>query len=321
MRYKKFGNSDLETSAIGFGGWPMGSGHYGSFDEQQVIRAIHRSIGLGVTLFDTAAIYGWGEGEKLLGRAIAGRRDEVVLVSKGGLVWDEPGLDGGVRPRDSSRETLAKGLDESLSRLGTDYLDLLLIHWPDEERPMSEPMEAFAEFQKQGKIRYGGVSNHSPQQMAECLEVFPIVTNQVGYHLFDLRTEPEIIPFCRDNSMGIMAYGSLAHGLLTGTMTPETTFEDDDWRRGLSAFGQPLFQGQHFLDNLKKVDTLKEMAADRSFSVAQLALAWVASEPTVSTALVGTRRSDEMEENAAAGDWQMSPEEREEIRSVMTGRR
>ena len=321
MRYKKFGSSDLETSAIGFGGWPMGSGHYGSFDEQQVIRAIHRSIELGVTLFDTAAIYGWGEGEKLLGRAIAGRRDEIVLVSKGGLVWDEPGLDGGVRPRDSSSETLAKGLDESLSRLGTDYLDLLLIHWPDEERPMSEPMEAFAEFQKQGKIRYGGVSNHSPQQMAECLDVFPIITNQVGYHLFDLRTEPEIIPFCRDNGMGIMAYGSLAHGLLTGTMTPDTTFEDDDWRRGLTAFGQPLFQGQHFLDNLKKVDTLKEMAADRGFSVAQLALAWVASEPTVSTALVGTRRPDEMEENAAAGNWQVSPEEREEIRSVMTGRR
>ena len=126
MRYKKFGNSDLETSAIGFGGWPMGSGHYGSFDEQQVIRAIHRSMDLGVTLFDTAAIYGWGEGEKLLGRAIAGRRDDIVLVSKGGLVWDQPGLDGGIRPRDSSRETLAKGLDESLSRLGTDYLDLLL---------------------------------------------------------------------------------------------------------------------------------------------------------------------------------------------------
>lgn len=317
MRYKKFGNSDLETSAVGFGGWPMGSGHYGSFDEQQVIRAIHRSIELGVTLFDTAAIYGWGEGEKLLGRAIAGRRDEIVLVSKGGLVWDQAGLDGAVRPRDSSRETLTKGLDESLARLGTDYLDLLLIHWPDEERPMSEPMEAFAEFQKQGKIRYGGVSNHSPQQMAECLDMFPIITNQVGYHLFDLRTEPEIIPFCRDNGMGIMAYGSLAHGLLTGTMTPDTTFEEDDWRRGLSAFGQPLFQGEHFIANLKKVDALKEMAAAKGFSVAQLALAWVASEPTVSVALAGTRRPEEMEENAAAGDWEMSPEEREEIRAVM----
>ena len=317
MRYKKFGNSDLETSVVGFGGWPMGSGHYGSFDEQQVIKAIHRSIELGVTLFDTAAVYGWGEGEKLLGKAIAGRRDEIVLVSKGGLTWDEPGLGGRAHPKNSSRETLAKGLDESLSRLGTDYLDLLLIHWPDESRPMSEPMEAFVDFQKQGKIRYGGVSNHSPQQMAECLEVFPIITNQVGYHLFDFRTEPEIIPFCRDNGMGVMAYGSLAHGLLTGTMTPETTFEKDDWRKGLDAFGQPIFEGQHFLENLKKVDRLKEIAADKGYSVAQLALAWVASEPTVSVALVGTRRPEEMEENAAAADWKLSGEEREELRAVV----
>ena len=242
-----------------------------------------------------------------------------MLVSKGGVTWDEPGLDAGSRPRDCSREYLAKGLDESLSHLGTDYLDLLLVHWPDESRPMSEPMEAFADFQKQGKIRYGGVSNHSPQQMAECLEVFPIITNQVGYHLFDFRTEPEIIPFCRDNGMGIMAYGSLAHGLLTGTMTPETTFEQDDWRKKLDAFGQPIFEGQHFLDNLEKVDRLKEMAADRGYSVAQLALAWVASEPTVSVALVGTRRPEEMEENAAAADWDLSADEREEIRAVVTG--
>ncbi len=316
MLYKKFGNSDLETSAVGFGGWPMGRGHYGSFDEDQVVRAIHKSIDLGVTLFDTAAVYGWGEGEKLLGRAIAGKRNQIALVSKGGIPWEEV---GGPSGRDSSRESLTKSLDESLSRLQTDYLDLYLIHWPDVSRPMSEPMEAFADFQRQGKIRYGGVSNFSPQQMAECLDVFPIVTNQVGYHLFDSRPEPEIIPFCRDNGMGIMAYGSLAHGLLTGTMTPETTFEDDDWRRSLMAFGQPLFKGQTFLDNLAKVDTLKTIAADRGMTVAQLALAWVASEPTVSVALVGARRPEEMEENVIAMDWQMTAEERAEIRAVAAG--
>lgn len=316
MRYKTFGNSDLETSVVGFGGWPMGRGHYGSFDEQEVIRAIHASIDMGVTLFDTAAVYGWGEGEKLLGRAIEGKREDIVIVSKGGIPWDEP---GGPSQRDSSRESLEKSLDESLSRLQTDYLDLYLIHWPDESRPMSEPMEAFADFQKQGKIRYGGVSNFSPQQMADCLEVFPIVTNQVGYHLFDLRPEPEIFPFCAGNGMGAMAYGSLAHGLLTGTMTPDTTFEDDDWRRNLMAFGQPLFKGENFLNNLNKVETLKEIAADKGFSVAQLALAWVASEPTVSVALVGTRRPEEMEENVAAADWELSAAEREEIRAVVTG--
>ena len=316
MRYKKFGNSDLETSVVGFGGWPMGRGHYGSFDDAEVVRAIHRSIDLGVTLFDTAAVYGWGEGEKLLGRAIAGKREDIVLVSKGGLFWDAPGAPS---QRNSSREALTRGLDESLSKLGTDYLDLYLIHWPDESRPMSEPMEAFADFQKQGKIRYGGVSNFSPAQMAECLEVFPIVTNQVGYHLFDFRPEPEIMPFVRDNGMGIMAYGSLAHGLLTGTMTSATTFEDDDWRRSLQAFGQPIFEGQNFLDNLAKVEKLKEIAADRGLTVAQLALAWVASAETVSVALVGTRRPEEMEENARAADWQMTAAEREEIRAVVVG--
>ncbi len=316
MLYRKFGASDLETSIVGFGGWPMGRGHYGSFDEQQVINSIHRSMDLGVTLFDTAAVYGWGEGEKLLGRAIEGRRQDIVIVSKGGLWWEEPGAPS---QRDSSKEALARGLDESLSRLGTDYLDLYLIHWPDDSRPMSEPMEAFADFQRQGKIRYGGVSNFSPQQMAECLEVFPIVTNQVGYHLFDFRPEPEIVPFCRDNGMGIMAYGSLAHGLLTGAMTSDTTFEDDDWRRSLRAFGQPLFEGQHFLDNLARVDRLREIAADRGLSVAQLALSWVASEPTVSVALVGTRRPEEMEENVKAVEWVMTPAEREEIRAVVTG--
>ena len=315
MRYKKFGNSDLETSVVGFGGWPMGRGHYGSFDDNEVIRAVHASIDLGVTLFDTAAVYGWGEGEKLLGRAMEGKREDVVIVSKAGIPWDE---EGGGRRRDSSRESLEKSLNESLTRLQTDYLDLFLIHWPDESRPMSVPMEAFADFQKQGKIRYGGVSNFSPQQMSDCLDVFPIVTNQVGYHLFDQRPEPEIIPFCADNGMGIMAYGSLAHGLLTGTMTPDTTFEEDDWRRSLMAFGQPIFKGQNFLDNLKKVDTLKEMAADKGFSVAQLALAWVASEPTVSVALVGTRRPEEIQENATAADWELSPSERDEIKAVVT---
>ena len=316
MRDKKFGNSDLETSVVGFGGWPMGRGHYGSFDDDEVVRAVHASIDLGVTLFDTAAVYGWGEGEKLLGRALEGKREDVVIVSKAGIPWDE---EGGGRRRDSSRDSLEKSLNESLTRLQTDYLDLFLIHWPDESRPMSVPMEAFADFQKQGKIRYGGVSNFSPQQMSDCLDVFPVVTNQVGYHLFDQRPEPEIIPFCADNGMGIMAYGSLAHGLLTGTMTPETTFEEDDWRRSLMAFGQPIFKGQNFLDNLKKVDTLKEMAADKGFSVAQLALAWVASEPTVSVALVGTRKPEEIQENVAAADWELSPSERAEIKAVVTG--
>ncbi|MYC05742.1 MAG: aldo/keto reductase [Chloroflexi bacterium] len=316
MQYRKFGDSELETSVVGFGGWPMGRGHYGSFDETDVLRAIDASIDLGVTLFDTAAVYGWGEGEKLLGRALKGRRDKVVLVSKGGRQWHDP---DNPQMRDSSKEALTKGLDESLQRLQTDYLDLYLIHWPDESRPMSEPMEAFAEFQRQGKIRYGGVSNFSVRQMTDCLDTFPIITNQVGYHLFDFRPEEEVFPFCTDNGMGAMAYGSLAHGLLTGMMTPETQFEEDDWRRSLMAFGQPLFKGETFLRNLGKVEALKNIASEKGMTVAQLALAWVISNPAVSVALVGTRRAAEMEENVKAAEWMMGEEEREEVRAVVIG--
>jgi aryl-alcohol dehydrogenase-like predicted oxidoreductase len=315
MEYRNFGDSDLKTSVIGFGGWPMGKGHYGSFDEDEVVRAIHAAIDHGITLFDTAAVYGWGEGEKLLGKALKGKRDQVVLVSKGGLTWDEV---GGASGRDSSKEHLTRGLEESLTNLQTDYLDLYLIHWPDESRPYSEPMETFAEFQSQGKIRQGGVSNFSPAMMKESLDSFKIVTDQVGYHLFDFRPEAEIMPFCRDNGMGIMAYGSLAHGLLTGTMSPDTKFEDDDWRRNLMAFGQPLFKGDTFLDNLRKVDALKEIAASRDMSIAQLALSWVISEPVVCVALVGTRTPAEIEHNVKAADWIMTESERQEIRAVVT---
>ena len=314
MHYRNFGTSDLVTSVIGFGGWPMGRGHYGSFDDEEVVRAVHLAVDLGVTLFDTAAGYGEGEGEKLLGRALEGRRDRVVLVSKGGLME----LREGTRERNSSREALTKGLEDSLTRLGTDYLDLYLIHWPDVARPFSEPMEAFADFREEGKIRYGGVSNFSPQQMRESMDTFPIVCNQVGYHLFDFRPEAEVFPFCRENGLGVMVYGPMAHGLLTGTMTPDTTFEDNDWRRTLEAFGQPLFEGEHFLGNLKKVDALKEIAGQHGRTVAQLALAWVLSNPVVSVALAGTRRKVEIEENVLAADWNLTPDLREAITAVVT---
>ena len=315
MQYRNFGKSDLVTSAIGFGGWPMGRGHYGSFDDDEVVDSVHWAIDHGVTLFDTAAIYGSGEGEKLLGKALKGKRDKVVLVSKGGLVGGEP-EPGNPLPRNSSREYLTQNLEDSLQRLQTDYLDLYLVHWPDESRPFSEPMEAFGDFQKQGKIRYGGVSNFSPEQMKDCLETFPIICNQVGYHLFDLRPEEQIFPFCQEQGLGTMAYGSLAHGLLTGTMTPDTEFADDDWRRGLMAFGQPLFKGDQFLTNLNKVEDLKELASGNSKTVAQLAVAWVLSNPVISVALVGTRKPSEIEENIQAADWVLSEDEREEVLEI-----
>ena len=315
MQYRHFGKFNLTSPVIGFGGWPMGKGHYGAVDEQEVIDAIHSAIDHGVTLFDTAAVYGWGEGEELLGRALEGKRDKVVLVSKGGIRWGDP-----FEPteRVSSREFLTEGLNDSLRRLQTDYIDLYLVHWPDESRPLSEPMEAFAQFQSEGKIRYGGVSNFSIDQMGECKESFPIVCNQVGYHLFDKRNEQDMFPYCRDEKLGVMAYGPLAHGLLTGTMSADTKFEEGDWRGRMDPFKLSLFEGENFRRNLERVDALKEIAAAKGKTVAQLALAWVLSNPVITVALTGARKSSEIEENVEAAEWVMTESERAEI-SVMVG--
>ena len=179
-------------------------------------------------------------------------------------------------------------------------------------------MDTFTCFKTAGKIIQGGVSNFDVGQMTECLKHFPIVTNQVGYHLFDNRPEEEVADFCLENDMGVMAYGPMAHGLLTGTTTVDTKFEDDDWHRSLQAFGQPIFEGEHFLRNLERVDRLRSSASDKGYTVAQLTLAWVIANLVVSVALAGTRRASEIEQNVEAADWDMAKDERELIRSIVT---
>jgi len=294
----------------------MGRGHYGSFDENEVIKTVHKAIDVGVTLFDTAQVYGWGAGEELMGRALRGKRRNCIIVSKGGLHWsDNPSLNTETE-RDSSKEFLNKMLEGSLRRL---YIDLFLIHWPDTSRPFSEPMEVFGKWKEEGKIRYGGVSNFSVAQMEESLKTFPITCNQVGYNLFDQRPEEEIFPFCQQRGLGIMAYGSLSYGLLTGTMTADTKFEEDDWRRSLQAFGLPIFEGEHFIRNLEIVERLKKIAASQGKSIAQLAAAWVLSNPIVTVALTGARKPSEIEENVVAGDWKLTDEVKAEIGSAFAG--
>ncbi len=306
MRTRTFGDSGLETSVIGFGGWPMGTDHYGAFEEDEITAAARRAFDLGVTLFDTAAVYGWGEGEKRMGRAIKDFRQDVVLVTKGGRDWDvdEQGRRAGETRTDSSRDMLLAQVDNSLKDLQTDYIDLYLIHHPDKSRPYSEPMEALRIAQEHGKIRFGGVSNFDVPMMKESLESFPVICNQLGYHVFDRRPEAEDFPFITERGLGVMGYGSLAHGLLTGTFTENTEFADNDWRSSRQAFGQPLFEGDQFKRNLRIVDRLKEIAAGFGRSVAQLAIAWSIANPVVTVALVGCRTPAEVEENIG-GDWDL----------------
>ncbi len=189
-----------------------------------------------------------------------------------------------------------------------------MIHSPDTSRPFSEPMEVFGKWKEEGKIRYGGVSKFSVAQMGEPLKTFPIICNQVLYNLFDREQEEEIFPFCREHGLGIMAFGSLSSGLLTGTMTADTKFEEDDWRRNF-----PIFEGEHFVHSLEIVERLKKIAASQGKSIAQLAAAWVLSNPTVTVALTGVRKRSEIEENVVAGDWKLTDEVKAEIELAFAG--
>ena len=313
MRKRMFGNSGLETSVIGYGGWPMGRGMYGDFDDDEAIRAARASYEEGVTLFDTAAVYGWGYGENLMGKALKGIRENVVLVTKGAREWVRDNPDRrSATVSDSDPKRLLTSIDESLKRLQTDYIDLFLIHWPDHNRAFSEPMYALEKAKAAGKIRYTGVSNFSVEMMAESRDSSPIVTNQIGYHIFDRRPEAEVLPFVKENGMGIMAYGSLSHGLLTGTWDADKTFSEDDWRRGGANFGINSWGPENLAANVAVVEKLKVIAADHGKTIPQLAIAWVLANDTVSVALAGSVTPGEATDNIG-GDWEMSPELKNEI--------
>lgn len=317
MRNRMFGNSGLETSVIGYGGWPMGRGMYGDFDDDEAIAAARTSYENGVTLFDTAAVYGWGYGEILMGKALKGIRENVVLVTKGAREWVRDNPDRrSATVSDSDPKRLLASIDESLKRLQTDYIDLFLIHWPDHNRAFSEPMEALEKAKAAGKIRNTGVSNFSVEMMSESRETSPIITNQIGYHIFDRRPEAEVMPFVKENGMGIMAYGSLSHGLLTGTWNADKTFSDDDWRRAGDNFGINSWGPDNLAANVAVVEKLKVIALDHGKTIPQLAIAWVLANEAVSVALAGSVTPTEATDNIG-GDWDMPVDLKNEIDSLV----
>lgn len=319
MEYRHVGRSELVVSAIGFGCWPMGGTQYGPVDDEEVTRAIQRATELGITCFDTAPVYGYGHAEKLLGRVLGQWRTSVVVVTKCGITWD-PDADPKISRRDSSRASMLDGpggLHASLRRLNTDYIDLWLVHWPDVNTPLQETMETLVEARDAGKVRYVGVSNFGAAKIQECLHHAPLIANQVGYNLFDRRWQLEVFPLSRAFGVGIMAYGSLAHGLLTGTWTDGTTFVEWDWRSGGTAFGQQLFTPENLPQNLKVVARLKELAGRKGVLLPQLALAWALRNPVVSVALVGARKPEEVEENVGAMRVRFDDAELAEIDEIM----
>jgi aryl-alcohol dehydrogenase-like predicted oxidoreductase len=309
----RLGMTDLEVSPIAFGTWQLG-GEWGQFDEDDAVAAIRQARELGVNLFDSAQGYGFGASEEFLGRALRddldNHRDEVVIATKGGLRMTDDGL-----VRDSSPAWLRSGVEDSLRALGVDHLDLYQVHWPDSKVPFAETAGALQELVHEGKIRHVGVSNYDAAQMAEFAETRPVETLQPPYDLFRRDIEAEILPYAREHDIGVLVYGALSHGLLTGAMDENTTFAADDWRSGA-----PFFKGEGFQRNVEVVRQLERFASEQlGVSVSRLAIAWTLANPAVQVTIVGARHPGHIEDSVAAAELSLSEVDLEQIDRIMAG--
>ncbi|MEU9305230.1 aldo/keto reductase [Streptomyces sp. NPDC048269] len=310
MHTTTLGKSGLKVSRIAFGTWQLG-GEWGAFAEEGAKAAIRRAREQGVNFFDTAQAYGFGASERLLGDALQtdlGRnRDELVIATKGGLRKTDTGI-----ARDAGTDSLRRGVDASLAALGLDYIDLYQVHWPDPNVPVAETAGALRELVGAGKIGHVGVSNYTTEQMSEFAETLPVETLQPPYHLFRRDIEEAILSYTRRHDIGVLVYGPLAHGLLTGTFDENTAFPSDDWRSKSS-----VFRGEAYRRNLAVVRELQQFAAARGMTISQLAIAWTLAHPAVHVAIVGTRRAEHVDESLAAADISLSEEDRAEIDKIM----
>jgi len=299
---RKIGNSDIEASAIGLGTWAMGGWMWGGTDEAQSIAAVHAAIDEGVSLIDTAPAYGMGKSEELVGAAIKGRRDKVILSTKCGLAWHTTKgnhfFDQAGKPvhRYLGADSIIHEVEQSLKRLGTDYIDHYITHWQDPTTPISETLEALLKLKEQGKIRSIGISNVSVEDLHAYIEAGQIDAIQECFSMLDRGIEKTLLPITMKHNISCLSYSSLALGLLSGKMGPERTFDGDDQRQG-----NPRFS----LENRKKIANLFEeispIAADYSITIAQMVIAWTISRPGITFALCGARNPEQAIENAKAG--------------------
>ena len=294
MKNIRLGHSELEVSRIAFGTWQLG-GDWGATDEEAAIAAIRRAADRGINFFDTAQAYGFGASETVLAKALKGRsRNEFVIATKGGL---RPIGDGGIE-RDSSPDWIRRGVDSSLKALGTDYIDLYQVHWPDAKVPFAETAGALADLKTAGKVRHVGVSNFDQVEMEEFSDTLPVETLQPVYHLFRRDIEDYVLPYTKSHDIGVLVYGPLGHGLLSGALTPETRFAPDDWRSRSN-----VFRGEPYRRNLRVVSALERFAQlELGTSVSRLAIAWTLANPAVHVAIVGTRNAAHIDDAIAAAE-------------------
>ena len=307
MQSRELGTSGLEVSAIGLGCMGM-SDFYGAHDEAQSMETLRKAIDTGVTFWDTSDIYGPKTNELLVGRALEGVRDRVVLATKFGIVRDDAGEFIGLN---SKPDYVREACDASLRRLGVEQIDLYYQHRVDPETPIEDTVGAMARLVDEGKVRYLGLSEASANTLRRACKVHPIAALQTEYSLWSRDLEVEILPACRELGIGLVAYSPLGRGFLSGQFRSIDDLDEDDWRRS-----NPRFQGENFAKNLELADKVQELAAEKSCTPAQLALAWLLSQGEDIVPIPGTRSAERLVENAAAAKIALSADDRAAIDAV-----
>ena len=309
MEKRQLGTNGPLLTEIGLGTWAIGGPWdwgWGKQNDGDSIAAIRKALEFGINWIDTAPVYGLGHAEEIVAKAIDGRRDEVFIATKCGLVWDENGnATNNIRP-----ESIRKEAEASLRRLKTDRIDLYQIHWPDPNASIARAWEAMVKLQKEGKVRYIGVSNFNVPQLKQCLKIAHVQSLQPPYHLFRREIEAEILPFCKENGIGVVVYSPMASGLLTGKFDPNR-LAPDDWRHKVSDFREPRLS-----KILGFVEKLRPIAERHGKTVGNLAVAWALKNPAVTSAIVGARNVQQVEENVQAAGLHLTAEEIQEIETL-----
>ncbi len=310
MEFIRIPGTGIRVSRIGLGTWAIGGWMWGGTDEQASIKTILAALESGINLIDTAPIYGFGRSEEIVGKAIAqhGKRDSVVIATKAGLEWMETRV-----WRNSGRQRLLKEIDDSLKRLGTDYIDIYQIHWPDQSVAFEETAQTLLDLKQRGTIKAIGVSNYSPEQMAAFGKTALINTAQPPYNIFERGIEKDILPYCKNSNISVLAYGALCRGLLSGRMKPDTSFTGDDLRKTDPKFRQPRY-GQY----LNAVEALDRFAQKNyGKRVIHLAVRWILDQGA-DIALWGARRPGQIDAVREVEGWSLNENAKREIDRILT---
>jgi aryl-alcohol dehydrogenase-like predicted oxidoreductase len=317
MQTRKLGNSDMNITTVGFGSWAAGGSGWdfawGTQEDADSIAAIHRALDLGVNWIDTAAVYGIGHSEEVVAQALQEwRGTRPYIFTKCAMRWDAQGKVTKVHKRDS----ILKECEDSLRRLKVDVIDLYQVHWPPEDNgsEVEESWQAMADLQRQGKVRWTGVSNYNVEQMKRIAKIAPVTSDQPPYSMLRRKIESDVIPHCKQNGIGLIVYSPMLSGMLTGGMTKERAenLPADDWRKGKPEFREPRLS-----KNIALVEQLRAIGKRYDRTPGEVAIAWVLLNPAVTGAIVGSRNAKQAQQMMCAGEFQFKPEEVTEIETAV----